>query len=376
MVDLRARVGKEAGHLLADEDGKKTLGLRGRGGKVRQSFSHGRTKNVVVETKRKRVVVPKANDQQLARVRNDGKRLSRYSKGRLKRSILRAAVTDVKYDDGLQMVIAVPFDDVGKFAQNLKQERRDLVEALSYQANEALKNYSNDTANINDEKLREKLEAYKNECVNERPNPRILLRQGNIIRDQLLDPNVRNALNSWDMATLDGFVSDHNELMRNHYSESLMRAQEVEAADVDEKQLDDASKSILEAADLIRRMSEEEGREIVDAQIPTILQDIAKEVEEYQSALQNPTLGEEQRKKLHIRYLEAVKNGAIFLGRFSFFFTAILVSTSSAAAFSAAGSLASILGVIEIAKPGSIYWLYGKLQRAIPLLPDIPKPRT
>ncbi len=28
-------------------------------GNVKQSFSHGRTKNVVVETKRKRVVVPK-----------------------------------------------------------------------------------------------------------------------------------------------------------------------------------------------------------------------------------------------------------------------------------------------------------------------------
>ena len=42
-------------------DGKKTLGLRGgaRPGNVKQSFSHGRTKNVVVETKRKRVVVPK-----------------------------------------------------------------------------------------------------------------------------------------------------------------------------------------------------------------------------------------------------------------------------------------------------------------------------
>jgi len=47
---------------LSDTDGKKTLGLRGGGarpGNVKQSFSHGRTKNVVVETKRKRVVVPK-----------------------------------------------------------------------------------------------------------------------------------------------------------------------------------------------------------------------------------------------------------------------------------------------------------------------------
>ncbi|MCK0140197.1 translation initiation factor IF-2 [Aliiroseovarius sp. F47248L] len=46
---------------MSDNDGKKTLGLRGGGrpGQVKQSFSHGRTKNVVVETKRKRVVVPK-----------------------------------------------------------------------------------------------------------------------------------------------------------------------------------------------------------------------------------------------------------------------------------------------------------------------------
>ena len=49
---------------MSDSDGKKTLGLRsggaGRSGNVKQSFSHGRSKNVVVETKRKRVVVPKA----------------------------------------------------------------------------------------------------------------------------------------------------------------------------------------------------------------------------------------------------------------------------------------------------------------------------
>jgi len=45
---------------MSDTDGKKPLGLRGaQPGQVKQSFSHGRTKNVVVETKRKRVVVPK-----------------------------------------------------------------------------------------------------------------------------------------------------------------------------------------------------------------------------------------------------------------------------------------------------------------------------
>ncbi|MFD1913578.1 translation initiation factor IF-2 [Halodurantibacterium flavum] len=45
---------------MSDTDGKKPLGLRGsNSGQVKQSFSHGRTKAVVVETKRKRVVVPK-----------------------------------------------------------------------------------------------------------------------------------------------------------------------------------------------------------------------------------------------------------------------------------------------------------------------------
>jgi translation initiation factor IF-2 len=46
---------------MSDSDGRKPLGLGGgaRSGQVKQSFSHGRTKSVVVETKRKRVVVPK-----------------------------------------------------------------------------------------------------------------------------------------------------------------------------------------------------------------------------------------------------------------------------------------------------------------------------
>jgi translation initiation factor IF-2 len=47
---------------MSDNDGKKTLGVRSgpRASNVKQSFSHGRSKSVVVETKRKRVVVPKA----------------------------------------------------------------------------------------------------------------------------------------------------------------------------------------------------------------------------------------------------------------------------------------------------------------------------
>ena len=52
---------------MSDTENKsgKKIGLLGgapsRPGQVRQSFSHGRSKSVVVETKRKRVVVPKPN---------------------------------------------------------------------------------------------------------------------------------------------------------------------------------------------------------------------------------------------------------------------------------------------------------------------------
>ncbi len=54
---------------MSDSDSKKPLGLRGgsRPGQVKQSFSHGRTKSVVVETKRKRVVVPKPGAAALAK---------------------------------------------------------------------------------------------------------------------------------------------------------------------------------------------------------------------------------------------------------------------------------------------------------------------
>ncbi len=57
-------------------DKGKTLGLRGSGGtetsQVRQSFSHGRSKSVTVERKKKRIVVPKAGSSAAASVARTG----------------------------------------------------------------------------------------------------------------------------------------------------------------------------------------------------------------------------------------------------------------------------------------------------------------
>jgi translation initiation factor IF-2 len=58
---------------MSDTDGKKPLGLSGtRAGRVNQSFSRGRTKSVVVETKRKRVMVPKPGQQSAAAQNAEG----------------------------------------------------------------------------------------------------------------------------------------------------------------------------------------------------------------------------------------------------------------------------------------------------------------
>jgi translation initiation factor IF-2 len=59
---------------MSDTDGKKPLGLSGgaRSGRVNQSFSRGRTKSVVVETKRKRVMVPKPGAQSAAAQNAEG----------------------------------------------------------------------------------------------------------------------------------------------------------------------------------------------------------------------------------------------------------------------------------------------------------------
>ena len=58
---------------MSDSDGKKTLGLRGgpRAGNVKQSFSHGRSKSVVVETKRKRFNPPSPSCARTSRPRRD-----------------------------------------------------------------------------------------------------------------------------------------------------------------------------------------------------------------------------------------------------------------------------------------------------------------
>ncbi|MBP0482482.1 translation initiation factor IF-2 [Sagittula salina] len=103
---------------MSDNDGKKTLGVRGggsgRSGSVKQSFSHGRTKNVVVETKRKRVVVPKPGASNTAS----------GGKGPIGGSGKRpAGITDAEMERRLKALQAAKAREVEETAQRAAEEK-------------------------------------------------------------------------------------------------------------------------------------------------------------------------------------------------------------------------------------------------------------
>ncbi len=101
---------------MSDTDGKKTLGLRGTGarpGNVKQSFSHGRTKNVVVETKRKRVVVPKPGAAKSAGAGAAGGDPSRRPAG----------ISDAEMERRLKAVQAAKAREVEEAAERAAKEK-------------------------------------------------------------------------------------------------------------------------------------------------------------------------------------------------------------------------------------------------------------
>ena len=101
---------------MSDTDGKKTLGLRSgaRPGNVKQSFSHGRTKNVVVETKRKRVVVPKPGA---------GKATGPGGASAGDPSRRPAGISDAEMDRRLKAVQAAKAREVEEAAQRAEEEK-------------------------------------------------------------------------------------------------------------------------------------------------------------------------------------------------------------------------------------------------------------
>ena len=106
---------------MSDNDGKKPLGVRGggpRSGNVKQSFSHGRTKSVVVETKRKRVVVPKAGATTVAP--KPGGAPSRSAAGASKRP---AGISDAELERRMKALKAAKAREVEEAAKRVADEK-------------------------------------------------------------------------------------------------------------------------------------------------------------------------------------------------------------------------------------------------------------
>jgi len=127
---------------MSDNDGKKTLGMRSgpRSGNVKQSFSHGRTKNVVVETKRKRVVMPKSGAAPLGAAPGAGKPPSQEAAKR------PAGISDVEMDRRLKALKAARHREAEEAEQRAaeeaareeeKQRRRREAEAKEREQREA-----------------------------------------------------------------------------------------------------------------------------------------------------------------------------------------------------------------------------------------------
>ena len=129
---------------MSDNDGKTTLGLRGgpRSGSVKQSFSHGRTKSVVVETKRKRIVKPKpgaTNDG----VRGDGVAKAAPKSGAGKRP---AGISDSEMERRMKALSAARAREAEeskrreaeeKAREEERQRRREEAEAKEREQREA-----------------------------------------------------------------------------------------------------------------------------------------------------------------------------------------------------------------------------------------------
>ncbi|SIS88267.1 translation initiation factor IF-2 [Paracoccus saliphilus] len=109
---------------MSDKDGKKTLGLggsSGRSGQVKQSFSHGRTKSVVVETKRKRVMVPKTSAAQAGA--GDKAKPSSYAKRGGDPSKRPAGISEVEMERRLKALAAAKAREADEAAAREAQEK-------------------------------------------------------------------------------------------------------------------------------------------------------------------------------------------------------------------------------------------------------------
>jgi len=289
----------------------------------------------------------------------------------LSHSILNAALTDFLFDEKKHQIVPLPFERDDRVAniKKLHKDRNDLLRSLSVQARLISDGVDSDR-NIDSAKFKSYFNHYSEEAGSENPNPRLLHRLGQIISKRTSVDEVRAAISDWDGEAIDGFNADHMELVRLYFREALAKAQEIEALPfVEGASKGDSANQFFEAADLIESVAGKKKSPLYDPSIPALLKDIGNEVRSIEEE-EAYTFNDERRRSLRRQKVLAIKNGSIFVGRVLFFSSLFLVVSPGALA--SIGSVASILGLVDVVVPGSMRQVYERLRISLPILPKLP----
>lgn len=288
----------------------------------------------------------------------------------LNSSILNAALTDFDYDEVSGRIVPIPFasDDRMANVEAFQEDKENLLRSLSEQS-ELIAESISGGANLEADRLVKYFSKYRRSAKELKPNPRLLHRIGETIARRTASDDVRFAINDWDEEAIDGFNSDHRELMRLYFREALAKAQSVETLPLEDVADEQApAENFYEAASLLENAANSSGQPVFDEDIPTLLRDIGNEVRDLEEA-ERFTADPDRALVFRRRKREAIKNGSIYIGRVLFFASLFVVMTPSA--FGTLGSVASILGLMDVIAPGSIRSIYERLRKAFPLLPRL-----
>ncbi|MGB3795415.1 MAG: hypothetical protein WA957_03830 [Alteraurantiacibacter sp.] len=289
----------------------------------------------------------------------------------LNRSILTAALTDFDFDQVRRQVIPVPFD--GDFddelAAEIAEDRANLLNSLAAQA-DLLVASINDGSNLQEQKIVRIVTRYAEETRSTSPNPRLLNRLGTTISRTGNSDDFRGAMNDIDAETLDGFGRDHIELMRLYFKEALAQAQELDGAGTIDEPGDITGEEFLQVASMMEDAVTTDGEPFVEASIPLLLRDIAREVQDMN---ENILLTSDDRRIeiFNRRKSEAFKNGGVYVGRFVFF-AALLGSVAVPGVPAIMTALSLMVGLTEGFAPGTIRARYERLREKFRALPALP----
>jgi len=289
--------------------------------------------------------------------------LKREIDRKLSKTILRAAQTDFALSQDRRAVVPVPFtEDLELFRNNRLIDIEQLLQSIVANIEDTIPHIEN--ANLNSERLVELFHNYIQEANKDIPNPRILHRKGEILRRQLQKQDTRLALTGWDVEAIDGFVEDHQELMRLYFGEALLASHEVERAQMNDRILPDARKLIREAISAFETYDRERGLDdlTVDARVPAILSEIEREVADYEFGLHGantPSI----RSSAAGRIKNSLKHVGIFVARFM-----LRVATIAKNSTLATGGL---LAWLELVAPGSFRAIYETIRLSFPALPPL-----